>query len=113
MISITQNFLNEGLTQTVSINAEVKRFIQQTSKDFYDWIEEGNIQPNKRMYTTETVRLFLHDSKSKDFLNNRLFLNWVNKYCELKKYEWIKSRDNIGRYFEIQTEEKQPDDCPF
>ena len=113
MISITQNFLNEGLTKTVSINAEVKRFIQQTSKDFYDWIEEGNIQPNKRMYTTETVRLFLHDSKSKDFLNNRLFLNWVNKYCELKKYDWIKSRDNIGRYFEIQTEEKQPDDCPF
>ena len=34
MIQNVKKFLNEGLTKTVSINAEVKRFIQQTSKGF-------------------------------------------------------------------------------
>jgi len=116
MISITQTFLNEGLTQTVSINAEVKRFIQQTSKDFYDWIEEGNLRKDARIYTTDTVKLFKEDSKTSDFLNNRTFLNWVNKYCELNKFELVKSRDHIGRYFIIKTQDeeiKNVDECPF
>ena len=116
MISITQNFLNEGLTKTISINAEVKRFIQQTSKDFFDWIEEGNIQKDSRMYTTDTVKSFQNEYKSNDFLNNRTFLNWVNKYCELNKYNLTKSRDTVGRYFTIETEEPkkvEEDKCPF
>jgi len=112
MIKITQTFLNEGLTQTISINANIKRFIQQTSKDFYDWIEEGNIKKNVRVYTTETVQSYISDTKTKD-LKNRTFLSWINKYCELNGYELNKSRDNIGRYFEIITQEKQTDDCPF
>lgn len=116
MIQNVKKFLNEGLTKTVSINAEVKRFIQQTSKDFYDWIEEGNLQKNAKMYTTDTVRLFQSEYKSNEFLNNRTFLNWVNKYCLLNKYELIKSRDTIGRYFLIETkpgEAQKTDDCPF
>jgi hypothetical protein len=56
MISITQKHLNQGLTAPVSINAETKRFIQQTSKDFFDWIEDGNIQISSIGLKMETFR---------------------------------------------------------
>ena len=113
MIQITQNFLNEGLTKAVSINAETKRFIQNTSKDFYDWLEEGNMSKDCRLYTTDTIQSFQNEYKSNEFLNSRTFMSWVKKYCDLNKFEFDKGRDTVGRYFTIQTEEQPKEDCPF
>ena len=113
MIQITQNFLNEGLTKAVSINAETKRFIQNTSKDFFDWIEEGNLQKDCRLYTTDTIASFQNEYKSNEFLNSRMFMSWVKKYCDLNKFEFDKGRDTVGRYFTIKTEEETIDSNPF
>jgi hypothetical protein len=114
MIQITQNFLNEGLTKAVSINAETKRFIQNTSKDFFDWLEEGNMSKDCRLYTTDTIQSFQNEYKSNEFLNSRMFMSWVKKYCDLNKFEFEKGRDTVGRYFIVKTEEeKKDDDMPF
>ena len=114
MIHITQNFLNEGLTEPVSINAEIKRFIQQTDKDFYDWVEDGNIQKNCRQYVTEVVDLFKSEYSTHSSLNNRIFMQWVQRYCDLNKFELTRGRDT-KRFFEIQTEDDstESDDMPF
>lgn len=115
MIQITQNFLNTGLTEPVSINAEIKRFIQQTSKDFYDWIEEGNLQKNVRQYNTEVIGAFKEEYKTHANLDTRTFMRWLNRYCELNEFTLMKGRDHKGRYFEINTgdEESESDNMPF
>lgn len=116
MIHITQKYLNNGLTETVSINANVKRFIQQTSKDFYDWIEDGNLKLNCRVYIKDIADQFKEEYKTYQNLNNRTFVKWVIRYCDLNDYKFNRDRDHSGRYFEISTNEvvlEQDDEMPF
>lgn len=102
-ISNLQKFLKYGLSKTVSINGNAKRFIQGSTKDFYDWTEEGNLPLNKRVYTVEIVALFLQEYKNYKELSPREFMKWVREYCDYKGYSFEKNRDQQGRYFEILT----------
>lgn len=102
-INNLQMFLKYGLSKTISINGNAKRFIQGTTKDFYDWTEEGNLQVNKRIYTVEIVSLFLQEYKNYKELSPRDFMKWVREYCNYKGYDFEKNRDQQGRYFEIKT----------
>ena len=103
MINNLQKFLINGLTSTVSINADVKRFIQSTGKDFYDWIEDGNLKPNVKYYNTEKKDEFIKEYKEFTNLSGRAFLLWVQKWCNLKGYTLDKRRDS-SRYFEMIDE---------
>jgi hypothetical protein len=102
-ISNLQKFLKYGLSKTISINGNAKRFIQGSTKDFYDWTEEGNLPLNKRVYTVEIVALFLQEYKNYKELSPREFMKWVREYCDYKGYNFEKNRDQQGRYFEILT----------
>ena len=79
-INNLQMFLSEGLAKTVSINGNAKRFIQGSTKDFFDWTEEGNLQVNKRIYTVEVVHylaiLLLECEKNK----NKKIHEWYAPY---------------------------------
>lgn len=101
MINNLKKFLKNGLTKTVSINAESKRFIQATTKDFFDWVEDGALQANTRYYNSEIVIKFQNEYKNYKDLNTKQFLKWVKEYCIFKNYDLKKDKDNIGRYFEI------------
>ena len=95
-----QQFLNNGLINTISINADIKRFIQQTSKDFYDWTNEGNLVTDVRYYINEISQSFKNEYKQYDKLNSRTFVKWVTKYCEVNNLNIEKNRDT-NRYFII------------
>jgi len=101
MINNLKKFLQNGLTKTVSINAESKRFIQSTTKDFFDWVEDGALQTNVRYYNAEIIIKFQNEYKNYKDLNTKQFLKWVKEYCIFKNYDLKKDKDNIGRYFEI------------
>ena len=109
MINNLQKFLINGLTSTVSINADVKRFIQSTSKDFYDWIEDGNLKPNVKYYNTEKKEEFIKEYKEFTNLSGRAFLLWVQKWCNLKGYTLDKRRDS-SRYFVMIDEANKWED---
>jgi len=102
-INNLQMFLNEGLVKTISINGNAKRFIQGSTKDFFDWTEEGNLVINTRIYTVDIVALFLQEYKNYKELSPRDFMKWVREYCDYKGYDFEKNRDQKGRYFEIKT----------
>lgn len=101
MINNLRKFLKKGLTKSISINAESKRFIQATTKDFFDWVEEGNLNHNIRIYNNEIITKFTNEYKNYKDLNTKQFLKWVKEYCIFKKLELKKERDSLGRYFEI------------
>lgn len=101
MIDNLRKFLKKGLTKSVSINAESKRFIQATTKDFFDWVEEGNLAHNTRIYNNEIILKFTNEYKNYKDLNTKQFLKWVKEYSIFKGLEMAKDKDSIGRYFEI------------
>ena len=106
MINNLKLFLNNGLSKTVSINSDVKRLIQATTKDFFDWTEEGNLITNTRLYNAEIISKFTNEYKNYKDLNSKQFLKWVKEYCVFKGFELRKDRDSLGRYFEIIEERK-------
>jgi len=103
-ISNLQNFLKLGLQKTKSINADAKRFIQGTCKEFFDWVEEGNLQLDARLYTNDTLNNFKEEYKSFKDTSSREFMKWVREFCEYKGYTMEKERDVRGRYFELKKD---------
>jgi len=107
MVNSLQMFLRDGLSKTISINADEKRFIQATNKDFYDWVNDGNLSENTRIYNSNILMSFINDNRNYKDLNSRNFNKWVSVYCDFKGFELIKSKDHNGRYFEIINLKKQ------
>ncbi len=101
MVENLQLFLNEGLAEVKSINANAKRFIQTTNKDFYDFVEEGNLAVNVRLSNSEIMNLFTEEFKGYKDLSTRNFKNWIKEYANYKEYEFNEGRTNSKRYFEL------------
>jgi len=106
MIGCLQEFLRKGLIQPLSINTSAKKFIQATSKDFYDWCMDGNLKTNGRLRINERLNAFKDEyTWAKDFAPKK-FSSWIAAYCEFKGFEYKKDRDQVGTFYEIIENEK-------
>ena len=118
MISNVQKYLNEGLTATTSINADTKRFIQSTCKDFFEFVREGNLELDIYHYNQARLQEFQNETNSFRDLSTQKFKKWVKEYANHKGYKYTEGHNHSGRYF-ILTEgspanEFTPkEDCPF
>ena len=102
MIRNVQKFLNNGLIKIETINAEVKRMIQATSKDFMDWADEQTWEDDVRLYIKH-----MYDSFVEEFDNKKLskvwFSRWVYKYLDFREKVFENGRDNFGKFIRIST----------
>lgn len=105
MITNVQKFLKNGLTQVNSINSDVKRFIQQTHEDFYEWIkDDDNVYLNSKCYNNEKVRSFTDEFKGwEKTMTNKTFMKFVAEWANFKGLDLEKKRDQKGRYFILST----------
>ena len=105
MLSNVQKFLNNGLLQVDSINANVKRFIQETHEDFYEWVsDEDNIYFNAKCYNNEKLREFTTEFKGwEKTMTSKKFMKFISEYANYKGCNLIKKRDQKGRYFIIES----------
>ena len=101
MIENVQKFLNHGLITVNTINAEAKRLIQATSKDFVDWAEDQEWKVDKRIYMKHLFEMFLEEYDGK--LSKVWFGRWVYKFLDYKKIPYVKGRDHIGKYLSCET----------
>ena len=88
MINCCKLFLNFGLMKPESINANTKRFIQSTSKDFFDWILDESLPHNCKVYTSEIVDDFKKEFSDFSKISNQRFISWVKNYCNFKSYKY-------------------------
>jgi hypothetical protein len=102
MIKNVQKFLTDGLVKVHTINAEIKRIIQATSKDFVDWAEEQQWDFNKRIYIRHLFDNFIEDFDDKK-LSKVWFSRWVYKYLDYKQRIYEKGRDTGGKYLKISN----------
>ena len=117
MLRCIQYFLNNGLVKSETINLALRKLINDTNKDFVDFMD-GVDFIGQRYYKTDLKEKFINDyedfSKYKWFTST-MFNKWVNKYCEYKVFELRKGKTNGSRFIEIYGTgtPEQEEEFPF
>jgi len=99
MIANLQKYLNKGLLKTKSINADAKRLIQVTCKDFYEFAKEGHLKLEEYNYNQSKLQEFQSETNSFKDLSSVKFLKWVRAYASFKGLKYSEGRSHLGRYF--------------
>jgi predicted transcriptional regulator len=107
MLKCLQMYLVNGLIQYDYKNLETRKFIKESSFEFYEWATEETIKINERINKSSLFDLFINDFpdyKNGQFkLTHKRFFMWVDKYCDFNGYEIEKGQDSMGqRYIEVK-----------
>lgn len=105
MINCLQYYLENGLVKSEPKNLKLRKFINNTSQEFYDFIEDGNIKLNERIIKAEIYELFKTENPELKWLNKRLFAKWLKDYALFKDYEYESGNTNGQRWVVIKSDE--------
>lgn len=111
MLYCLQYYLKYGLQKPDFKNLELRKFINETSPEFYEFVNDGNLKPNQRYQKAIVYENICEEFKDlKKWLSQKKLNTWVKKYAEFKGYNFIDGNTNGQRWFELQTEELKPND---
>ena len=123
MIQCVQFFLKNGLSAHDFKNLEVRKFIKNTSFEFFEWTKQDNeitnIPFNQRLDKQIIYNSFLVDYPDyKTYkLSQKTFTKWVDAYCKFYNFKYLAGSSNGQRWFEIlkenQIESNEDNDLPF
>jgi len=104
MIRCVQLYLINGLTEYDFKNLEVRKFIKETSYEFYEWTNETPLAKNERIDKTTLYSQFLEEYPdwAKYKLSQKRFWMWVEKYADFNGLKVIRGQHSMGsRYIEL------------
>lgn len=107
MVKCIQMYLTNGLVTYEYVNLEIRKFIKETSFEFYEWANKETLKENDRLNKTMVFNTFLEEYPDfKRFnLSQKRFWMWVEKYCSFNNIDLHKGQDSMGlRYVELKTE---------
>lgn len=118
MIQCIQYYLNNGLQKQHHKNLEVRKFMTETSTDFYEWVQdENNLAPDIRQYNQLTYNSFVEEYPDyRNKLQAKTFKRWIRLFCEHKNYFYMAGNANGQRYFIMSSNpniKEIEDDRPF
>lgn len=119
MIYCLQAFLKNGLVKQNSKNIKLRKFIAETSMEFYEWAEDlENLPRNRRLGKTEYYTKFIEEYQDfKRYLRVQTFIKWADKYCKFKGVEYSEGNTQGERWFMISNEnnlnEEEDEDIMF
>jgi len=118
MINCEQYYLKNGLVKHNFNNLEVRKFIKETSYEFYEWsADRENLPHNFRIDKTEFFTKFCNEYQDfKKFLSQRKFTQWLESYGKYYNLKYTSGRTNTTRWidFEDPTQPKDNDnEIPF
>lgn len=101
MINCLQIYLNKGLISYEYVNLEIRKYIKETSFEFYEWANKENLKENERLNKSYVFNAFIEEYPDfKKFnLSQKRFWSWVEKYCDFNKIELTKGQDSMGQRF--------------
>lgn len=120
MINCLRYYLQNGLVKFEAENLEYRKIINQTDKQFLDWIE-GNYSTNERIIRSDFFYKFKQDN-APDYdrmKTTHIFTKWLKAYAEWKGYEYEENSTNGQRWFkfnsddEIKKEDDEDGNLPF
>jgi len=103
MINCLQFYLQNGLVKSKTNNLELRKFINATSQEFYEYtIIDNTIKIGDRIIKKDALESFLEiNPDSRKYVTARTFMKWVKKYADYLKLEYVEGNSNGARWFEI------------
>ncbi|WP_228853269.1 BT4734/BF3469 family protein [Aegicerativicinus sediminis] len=107
MIRCLQSYLKVGLVKQTTKNLKLRKFVAETSYEFYEWIQDdSNFPLNERNTKTLKYNQFLEEYQDfKRWLSRKKFAIWVQKYAKMIEMEYIQGNTNGERWFMLQGQE--------
>ena len=112
IVYCVQLYLTNGLMQQEAKNIRLRKFIMETSQDFFYWIsDQSNFSLNNYLEKARLFDAFVNDYVDyKKWLSRNKFSNWVSKYANYMGYKFHETHSGSIRYFMISDtdEVKEP-----
>ena len=98
-----QLFLKTGLVKQNAKNIRMRKFIAETTMEFYEWINDSencprNTRNDKKLFFDKFVEEY---PDFKKWLTRKKFNIWIQKFCSFMKYEYKSGNSNGLQWFEI------------
>lgn len=101
MLTCIQMYLTNGLINFDYKNLEIRKFIKETSFEFYEWANAETIKEDERLNKNMLFNVFLEEYPDfkKYNLSQKRFWSWVDKYATFYKLEVNRGQDSMGQRF--------------
>jgi len=114
MVYCLQSYLKNGLISQNAKNLKMRKFIAETSMEFYEWVKDVEncpigIRNEKQQYFNKFTDEY---QDFKKWLTRKKFNIWVQKYCSFINVPYSDGNSNGLRWFMIGNEQ-QDEACPF
>ena len=103
MINCLQYYLENGLVKSEPKNLKLRKFINESCQEFFEFVEDGNIPQDTRLVKGEVYQKFKDENEDMRFLNKRIFNKWIKAYSEFKKLEYQDGNTNGSRWFILSS----------
>jgi len=119
MINCEQYYLINGLVKHDFNNLDVRKFIKETSYEFYEWSKDTENMPmNVRIDKSEHFTKFTNEYQDfKKWLSQKRFTQWLERYSEFYNIPYTHGRTHTMRFIEFTnynlTNTKYEEDIPF
>lgn len=112
MIKCIQVYLKNGLIKQNAKNIKLRKFIAETSMEFYEWVEDrDNVNLNVRNDKSIYFDNFINDyTDFKKWLTKKKFNIWMQKYASFKGFEYQDGNSNGNRWFSLVTDSELIED---
>lgn len=112
MIQCVQYYLENGLVSHNFNNLEIRKFIKETSFEFYEWSQDReNLPYNVRLDKNEYYLRFMGEYQDfKKWLSQKRFTQWLDAYAKFYDVKATHGRTHSMRYVEFITDEYVPND---
>lgn len=111
MVYCLQSYLKLGLVSQNAKNIKMRKFIAETSMEFFEWVKEiENVPHNDRLEKSVYFANFTNEYQDfKKWLTNKKFNIWVQKYANFIGAEYNEGNSNGFRWFMIKSDSNQVD----
>jgi hypothetical protein len=120
-------YLQHGLYECSWETQHIRKFINETSPEFWEWIDEDGKEPKLKLgevlYRTPLMEAFVKEypdwDRFKYNLTSRRWCNWLEAYGHFKGWEVLSEKNQSGHYTKYVVagspkEDKTEDDAtPF
>jgi hypothetical protein len=112
MVLCLQLYLNNGLIKQDAKNIKLRKFIAETSMEFYEWVRDTeNVALNTRHDKVTYFNNFIDEYQDfKKWLTRKKFNIWIQKYCTFADFDYNDGNSNGMKWFSIG---KEVDDEPI
>lgn len=104
MINCIQYYLTNGLVESKTKNLAIRKLINETSQDFFEWIDNNRIKKNERVLKEDHFSAFKNEFEDTAvWLKRNTLTKWIKKYAETFGYKYSEGQSNSIKWFQIDT----------